>query len=384
MKVLHLITDLDVGGAEMMLSRVAGVHHSQGMDVEVISMTSEGPIADRIRQQGIPVSSLGMQRGRPSVAALRDLRARLRASSPDLMQSWLYHANLMASLAAVGRSVPLVWGVRQTFLNPAFTTRSSRVAARLVRYVPGPGPSAIVCCSRKGVETHEKIGYPADRMVVIPNGFDVNAYKPLSEARAGIGRELGLPDDARIVGFVGRFNPIKDLRTFFEAAALLDTTEPDLVFVVCGRELTRDNLELVRMTNGVCLRDNVHLLGERLDVAQIMPAFDVLVSSSVTEGFPNAVGEAMACGVPCVVTDVGDSAFLVGDTGRVSPPSKPARLAQEVRTLLRATPEDRHALGARARERVLEVFDISVVADRYLDLYRDLASGDSGPVRSVA
>jgi glycosyltransferase involved in cell wall biosynthesis len=213
-------------------------------------------------------------------------------------------------------------------------------------------------------------------MVVIPNGFDVKSFKPDQIARRGLREELRLADDTPLIGQIGRFDPQKDYHNFIQAAALLRATHPETRFVLCGDGLTQENSQVRDWIEEAGLDSRVHLLGRRDDVARVHAALDVLtLCSAFGEGFPNVVGEAMASGVPCVVTDVGDSAMIVGDTGRVVPARDPGGLADAWRWMLGLGPEGRAQLGLAARERIVRNFELDSIVDRYQSFHEQMAEG---------
>jgi glycosyltransferase involved in cell wall biosynthesis len=214
-------------------------------------------------------------------------------------------------------------------------------------------------------------------MVVIPNGYDVGTFRPDFGARAIVRKALGLSEDAPIIGMVARFDPQKDHRTFIRAAQMLHRDRPDAHFLLCGMEVTWENQELARWIDDAGLRTHCHLLGRRDDdIANVTAALDIAsLSSSYGEGFPNVVSEAMCCSVPCVVTDVGDAALIVGPTGIVVPPRNPEALAAAWRTMLEMGCEGRRPMGIAARQRIKERFDIAEITGRYEHLFEELARG---------
>jgi glycosyltransferase involved in cell wall biosynthesis len=233
-------------------------------------------------------------------------------------------------------------------------------------------PSKIVCCSELAQRTHLELGYRGDKIVVIPNGFDLSQFKPDAEARASLRAELGLAPDALVVGQVGRFHAQKDHHNFFQAAHRVLARLPEVQFVLCGRDVTWQNAQLCEWVGAD--RARFHILGERGDIPRISAALDVACSSSsYGEAFPLVIGEAMAAGVPCVVTDCGDSALMVGETGRVVPIRDPAAFAEAIGGLLALGPDGRAALGAAARRRIAERFELRQIAARYQQLWRGLA-----------
>jgi glycosyltransferase involved in cell wall biosynthesis len=233
-------------------------------------------------------------------------------------------------------------------------------------------PARIVYNSAAGARQHESKGFSPRRTVVIPNGFDACIYKPDSGERKRVRRELGIPDGALVVGLVGRFHPVKAHSIFFRAASIVGARFPGVHLVCAGRGVSMENPEVAGMAAGTGLAGRVHLLGERSDTASLNAAFDVAVSASLSESFPNAVGEAMSCGVPCVVTGVGDSAFLVGDTGIAVEPGNPQELARGLAALLDLAPSKRRAMGMSARQRILESFSVEVMAAVYQKLYESV------------
>lgn len=372
MRVLHVITSLDRGGAESMLLKLARACRDH-VEAGVVGLMADGEVGERLRELDIPVEALGAVSPLDLPASLYRLRRRVREFHPDVVQSWMYHADLLAGLATRGQEVALAWGIRHSDLHPATTKRSTWLIARACASRSRVWPDAIVCCSEASRRTHVELGYAADRMVTIPNGFDMATFHPSEESAWSVRAELGVPRDSLLVGMVARFHPQKDHATFIEAARLI-STRLDVHFVLCGRDVTPTNPTLQQRVEAAGLVDRVHLLGPREDIPRLTAALDVAVSSACAgEGFPNVVGEAMACAVPCVVTDVGDSAEIVGDTGITVEPGDAAALAAACERLLRMTPDERRELGARARCRVRSHYEIGEVATRYRDLWEDMA-----------
>ena len=217
---------------------------------------------------------------------------------------------------------------------------------------------------------HTALGYDPEKMVVIPNGFDLDLFKPDLEGGASIRQELGIPEDTMLIGLAGRFDPQKDHHNFIKAAALLPKEILNVQFLLCGDDITWGNRELAQWIDEAGLHRCFHLLGRRNDISRIMTALDIASSSSYGEGFPNVVGEAMACGTPCVVTDVGDSALIVGDTGIVVPPGDPDALALAWKELNEIGKDKRRELGCDARLRIRENFSLPSVVKQYEDLYK--------------
>ena len=374
-RVIHAITGLGVGGAETMLLNILANQDKAVFDTEVISLTGDGPLANRIRELDIPVSSLGVTGASTGIGATARMARILRAKKPDIVQSWMYHANMLAGLAvqAAGRPA-LVWGIRHGSLDLRGYRLDTVICAKLAAPLSYTIPDRIVLPSENSLQAHVKFGYDGSKMVVIPNGFDMSRYTPNSDHRQEMRRQLGIPKDAFVIGQVGRFHPDKDHNSFVEAAALLLRSTPNAFFVLCGLDVSWDNPVLSQWISRNDARDRYRLLGLRDDIPRVLNAFDIASSSSATEGFPNAIGEAMASGLPCVVTDVGDSSMIVRGTGVVVPPGNPMALAEGWQKLAAMGPEERMEIGRKARRSIELRFGIQAIASKYEDLYRALLS----------
>lgn len=380
MNLTHIITGLDTGGAEMMLYKLLSRMDRAAFEAQVVSLTDIGPIGQKIQALGIPVRALRMHRGMPNPVAVLRLARWLRRDSPHLIQTWMYHADMIGGLAArVAGGIPVVWGIRQSNLDPQKSKRTTiwtaRTCARLSHWLP----IRIVCCSEGSRRVHTKLGYAAHKMVVIPNGFDLTVFRPDPVARLSVRQELGIPKDAPVIGLVGRFDPQKDHRNFVLASRRVHALLPDAHFLMCGEGVAWENQDLAGWIMAAGFRDRCHLLGRREDISRLNATLDVACSSSAFgEGFTNAIGEAMACGVPCVVTDVGDSALLVGDTGRIVPSRDPQALAEACYELIELRLNGGTDLGLAPRRRVEEHFSLPAIVARYEGLYDKLAGGLRG------
>jgi glycosyltransferase involved in cell wall biosynthesis len=373
-RVAHVITDLEIGGAELMLARLVGGVDRSRIDNVVISLGTTGPIGLRIQQSGIPVHALDMKRGRPNPAALWRLAMLLRRLKPEVIQTWLYHADLVGLIGRVASpGARVVWNIRCAELDPRDHPRLQPLLLRLLA-MTSKVPSAVVCNSVAGRRAHERLGYTPRRWCIIPNGFDTAAFRPEPEARRRLRHELGLPDNARLVGLLARFHPMKDHPTFLRAASAVARRQPDVHFVAAGAGIA-ENEGLARLARELRIEPVMHLLPGRSDASDFLAGLDVAVSSSYSEAFPNVVGEAMACGTPCVVTDVGDSATIVGESGIVVPPRSPGALADAILRLLDLDRASLESLGRAARERIVSEFSIERAAARYEALYTELVNG---------
>jgi len=373
--LVHLITGTGTGGAELMLERLVSRIDRGSFDVRVISLTGVGEVGERMRLAATAVEGAGLRRGRLDPRAPWIVAGMLRGCA-DVVQTWMYHADLIGGFAArlAGR-IPVAWNIRHSTLDPSRDRRTTILTARACALLSRAVPQAIVCCSNASKQTHERLGYDASKMIVIPNGFDTERFSPDPGARGRIRAELGIDPSAAVVGLVARLHPQKDHGTFLRAAGILLARRPGTRFVLCGEGVIPSDPSLARLLRDTGTGEAALLLGRRDDISALQAAFDVGASSAVGgEGFPNVIAEAMACGVPCVVTDVGDSEEIVGDTGIVVPAGDPEALAAGWERILSMPQAERARLGLAARGRIEERFDLASVTARYEELYRRLAA----------
>jgi glycosyltransferase involved in cell wall biosynthesis len=369
MKVMHVIINLGIGGAELMLRRLVMAQQP----ATVVSMMEVGPVGRMLQSSGIEVIALGMRGAWDLPRVFLALYRLLRARRPDVVQTWMVHADLIGGLAARRAGIrAVIWGIRTTDFSG--TSRGTRLIRWCCARLSSAVPAAIACAAEASRRSHEAIGYDASRMVVIPNGFDTDRFRPDPAVRQRVREQLGIGATELVFGHVGRWNYAKDHPNFVQAAALLahallqnrEAAVPRLVMV--GRAVDTGNAGLARALAETGHGGQFLLLGERDDVPDLLQAFDLFCLSSRTEGFPNVVGEAMACGVPCVVTDVGDAAMLVGDTGWVVPKEDPAALGEALRQAALEPAARRRHRAAAARQRIVDEFSMERVCQRFGEL----------------
>lgn len=373
LKIVHVIVGLNVGGAELMLKRLIESHakHSE-YEHSVISLTDLGSIGPDLQAKGTKVTALGMRNAIDLPKTYFRLLRQLSFAKPDVVQTWMYHADLLGGLAARSAGIKnIIWGIRTTEIKSGGSKATlviRALCALLSRFVP----AVIVCAADAARAVHEKVGYRANKMQVISNGFDTGKLIAGPAQRAALRELSGLTCEHLVVGSVGRFNAVKDQHSFIQAAALLSPKYPHLRFMMVGRDLTENNQQLMQWISATGFSEKFVLLGERTDVPVCLAAMDIFCMHSRTEGFPNVVGEAMAMGRPCVVTDVGDAAFLVGGTGIVVPKENPTELARGIEELLGMTVNELVELGKMAQQRIYENFTMDHSRLKFESVYKEM------------
>lgn len=383
MTVVHLITGLFRGGAETMLAKLVSEMDRDRFRNVVVSLMSPGPLSKEIEAAGVPVHSLGISRSALNPLAIFRLRALLERMRPDILQTWLYHADLLGIVGRTLSSKPIfVWNIRCTdpeIDSASFTAKATRRILTSVSTLP----DCVIANSESGRDLHQRLGYRPPRWEVIPNGFDIGRFRPNPAYRREVRCELGIGQDAFLIGLAAGFRPMKDHPTFVRAAARFGAARPQARFLLVGKGMTPDNSAITALLREHGIADRFVLAGERADMERLFPALDLAVlTSNSGEGFPNVFGEAMACGVPCIGTDVGDIGRIVADTGLVLPPRDPSAFAAGFENLWRLGAEARQDLGRAARERIARLYSLSAIVRKYEELYFDLTeTGEFGRVR---
>lgn len=373
MKIFHVITGLKTGGAEILLARLAECLKQRGHEQHVVSLGPPGEVAERIRAFGVPVTELGARGIRDLPGAFLRLVRILRQESPCVVQTWMYHADLLGGLAArLFSKAVVVWGIHHTTMDVKEDKRSTRMLVKLCVPLSRRIPHAIICCARSSAQVHASFGYDASRLKVVANGTDVTAFTRDSAAAARFGEAYGIEPKKLLVGWAGRNHPQKDPENFVRAAAIVATKVPDALFIMAGSGIDSNNVDLKAIAEEVGLGDRLRLIGRCSDMAGFYAALDVFVLSAVRgEAMPLVVGEAMAAETPCVVTNVGDAWELVGDTGRRVPASSRTALAKGICELLELPFEERRAEGRRSRERIHTEFSLDAMTDGYLEVWNN-------------
>lgn len=383
---LHcIINTLAPQGAQNMLLRLLSGIDRERFEPVVTSLIDQVPMARQFQEINVPVNVLGVRTHLDGPLALRRLVHRLKLERPHIVQTWLYHADLFGGIAArLAGGIPVVWNIRHSNLEPELNSRTTLLTAKACAHLSGWLPAKIICCAEAARQSHVQFGYGDQRFEVIPNGFDLEILYPQPQARDEIRRELGITEETLVIGLAARFHPQKDHRNFIEAAGHFAKRYPDVRFILMGDDVNDDNQTLTELIYLAGITNKVELLGRRDDIPRLLSALDIATSSSRGEGFPNAIGEAMACQIPCVVTDVGDSAALVGDTGIVVPARNPEALAAAWLDLARRGEAERRFFGERARQRIHDRFSLEAVVTCYEKLYIDLFTSTASAKSSTA
>lgn len=359
-KLLFVITGLGTGGAEMMLYKFLTRLNRDRFSPTVISMLKGGVFVPRVEALDIPVFDLGMKPGVLNPIALPRLIKLLKQIQPDVIQGWMYHANLIAQLANFlsGCKVPLFWSIHHSVdsLKAEKFTLASTI--KLTAWLSSP-VNKVVFSAAKGLKQHINLGYDAHNALSISDNFDISKYKPAANPNFNLRQTLNLPEDSILIGSVARYHPMKDHANLIEAAAKLIANCPQVHFILVGPNVDQQNPTLSEQIERLDIAEKIHLLGERQDIPDIMTSLDIFTTSSAYgESFPNVLGEAMSCQIPCVATNIGDSPAIVADTGIVVPPKDPEALAQAWQDLIDLGSDKRSQLGIKARNHIETNFNL--------------------------
>lgn len=367
-----MIVGLNVGGAERALQRLV-VQSSRRATFthEVVSLTDVGVIGVELKSAGINVEALGMRSLLDLPVVLLRLLRYLRRGRPSLVQTWMYHADFIGGIAARLAGIDhIVWGIRTTEVKKG-SSRATIILRKFCALLSFFIPKYVVCVAHAARESHVAVGYDESKMRVISNGLDVQNFSSVTH-RKSFREGLGIPEDAVVVGSIGRFNKVKNHVGFIRSVSALMVGCPDLYVLMIGREVDLSNFDLKIAISETNYPHRFKLLGERKDIADCLSAMDIFCLHSLTEGFPNALAEAMAAGLPCVTTDVGDAGYLLGSCGVTVSPDNERELAAGLSRLLTMPELQRKALGLKSQQRVSDQFSLDKVVTLYEELYLEL------------
>lgn len=350
----------------------------RGVDNVVVSTTSsldDNSLRPRLERAGafidLQASSLLSPR------FLRAFRDVLRRERPDIVQTWMHTAGMAAGfLARTLGHRNVVWGIHSKDLLRFEDRPGLRLLfGRLLGVGAALLPRRIVSCSRTGMEIHHRqYGYPDRKMIWIGNGIDTARFRPDPAHRLAWRQKLGIPDSAAVIGMVARLNPVKDVPTFLRAAAQFQRSRADVHFVFCGGDLSAADAEIRALASALPAPDRFHWLGIQKQTEAIYPMLDILTVTSSSEAYPMVLIEAMACGVPCVSTDVGDARLILDDLGKVAPARDAGRIVEAWGAFLALPSEEWAQLRQRVREHAVNEFGLDACCGKYESLYRNLIS----------
>lgn len=367
---MHVITGLGNGGAEAVLYRLCIFDRSY-LHV-VVSLTDCGKYGSLLRGAGISVHCINLSSSPRSILGLVKLLRVLVLERPDVVQTWLYHADLLGGvLAKIIGIKKIFWGVRHGNLSAGTMKLGTIRVAKVCALLSGFIPTKVITCSKRAIGTHIAIGYKKDNFIVIPNGYDLKNLSIDPKCGDSFLESQGLFLSGPIIGMVARFDRQKDHRNLLKALSNLKQSGYKFNCLLAGKGMATDNTILMQWIAENHLEDSILLTGECRNICGLMNAIDIHILSSLGEGFPNVVAEAMACGTPCIVTDVGDSSFIVGDTGWVVPPSSPEALAAGIEDALNELlTKDWNIRRLAARARIVDNFDINKMILKYEQVWQ--------------
>ena len=366
-KITHIINSLYPGGAEVMLHNIFSKYDEKKYSVNVISLISDGPLKNDIEKKGVSVFESNIKPDRLNIFSFLKLIYYIRKNKPDIIQTWLYHSNIIGGVAGKLCGVKkIIWSIHASHLDTEFTKYTTRLIIKIGALVSNIIPNNIVYVSKVSFLLHKLLGYKCKINTVIPNGVDLEKFKPDTLARINIRNELKIPEDTFLIGIAGRYDPMKDHRNFLLAASKLSKVEPSAAYIMCGTSITKSNQELYDYIEELGLSDKVYLLGYREDMNKIYTALDVIaVTSRYGEAFPMVICESMACGTPCVVTNVGDSSYIVDKTGFTVEKENSDALVEAFLKISNKNKIEKQKLSSSCRERISSLFSLQSIVSAY-------------------
>lgn len=370
--IIHVISSLGAGGAENTLYKVASSLDKRKFDVKVICLSKSGPISKKIRSVGIPVYNCNFQNN--FFLGFFKLIYLFLKLKPDLTQTWMYHADLLGGLIAkLTGCKKIVWNIRNTHVFPGQgVSKSTYWIMRLNKFLSYNIPDKIICVAHSAKLSHLKVGYCRKKMLVIHNGFDVDAFKPDSSQKKLTRKLINIEFKSVLIGCIGRFNFYKNYKNFILAAKVLLSKNPNIFFVLAGKGLDKHNSELCDWIDSNDIRSNFRLVGEHFDIPVLMNSLDIFCLPSVSEGFPNVLAEAMSSGLPCISTNVGDVRYLLTNDKHIVPINNNQLLANSLFKMSDLDKAERKKLGTENRKIILNEFTIEHMINKYDHLYEGL------------
>lgn len=362
-RILHLITGLNTGGAEMMLYKISK-YRSRKIEYKVLSLTTLGPISDKIRSTGVPVESLGLTKNPISLLKAFKLFKIINMFKPDIIQTWLYHSDLIGAIAGLITNTPVYWNIRQEKVSLKLNKWSTVAVFKLCSFLSFV-PKRIISCSKRAQEFHIENGFSKDKFELVYNGFELDAFTPPSTG------QLKENFEKKLVIHVGRYAPLKNQIGFIEVASKIKDQIPEAVFEMYGDNVDNKNPYLDQaIKKHKNLQGSIFLRGRTDSPQELYKKSSLLISTSFSEGFSNTIGEAMASALPVIGTFAGDTEFIIDNDKLVFQPTDYIGIAGEASRIMKDFNTFSHISG-EARNKIEERFNITEITKKYESLYNE-------------
>ena len=370
-KVLHIISSLDIGGAEMMLYKLVSNHKKKNISHHIICLNKNGKLINRIRKLKIKVYCLNFTSILNFIKSLNLLISTVKMIKPDVIMTWLYAADLVGIfLKFKFPNIKLIWNLRCSELKFPYLKLTTFFVIKILRLFSSY-PNLLIANSYSGLKSHLNLGYKTKNKIVIPNGFDTNYFRPDLTLRKKLRLKYNISENDTVLGFIGKTTKIKGMDTFIEASAYAIKMKSNFKFVFIGPKLDRNNFELVNKLKKIKCFKNSILLGEQKQLNEVILILDILSLTSLSEGFPNVIGESMSCQIPCVTTDVGDCKKIIGNYGIVTSSFNPKKIASDWYKLYDLTKKDK-TIYKSCRKRIMNNYSIIKIVKQYNNIFLSL------------
>ena len=363
MKIVHIITSLGDGGAENSLYKICKYDHFNKHIV--VSLKGSGKYFSLLNNLGIKVYCLNINFF--SIFKFFHLIKLLQSVKPDVVQTWLVHGDFIGGISARLAGIKnIIWNIRYSNIEFGKAKLTTILLVKVLAKLSFLLPKSIVVVSKSSKKNCISLGYCKKKLYLIPNGYDLSILKPNKIQRLNFRKKIIIKKKIPLIGIVARYDLAKDHEKLINALSIIRLKNINFLCFLVGSNINKNNINLVSKIKKLQLNDSVKLLGRSSNISQVMNGLDIHVLSSIREGFPNVVAEAMCCGTPCVVTDVGDSAFIVGKTGWVVPPQNISKLATAIEQALSEVGTKKWKKKCnQARLRIKKNFDISKMIKSY-------------------
>ena len=369
-KILHIISGLNLGGAENNLFKICTLTNNQLLQHHVISLTDFGFYGNKLKLHNIKVYSLGFKKSLFDIFKFFKLMHLIYKISPNIVQTWMYHSDIIGSIATkIISRAPIIWNVRHGKYDNKL---SSRIIIFVCSFFSKIFPKAIISCAQSAINIHKHYGYDKSKFVLIENGFDLDYFSKKNNLIYK--KNLGIPINSFVVSYPARFHPQKNHEMFLSAAENILNTIPNVFFILCGRDIGSNNQLLTKLISKYKLRKRVLLLGEVSNIKSIYNISDLTcLTSSEGEAFPNIVAESMACEVLCISTPVGDAPIIINDDKYLIDFNDADGLANSIINFLKLTNTEKIKIGKKCRSNILRRYQIDKIINKYNSLYKQYA-----------